>query len=96
MHDYELTLIIAPRVDQEGVDAILDAIKQFVEVDGGTLNSVKPWGLRRLAYAIKDMGEGQYVFIELRMPPHKVAPLERTLKLNESVLRHLFVRTDEE
>ena len=49
-----------------------------------------------MAYPIRDNAEGQYVAMEIGLEPAGLAELERVLKLNELVIRHLVVRTDEE
>ncbi len=95
MRDYELTFIIHPQVDQEGLAAAIEEVKGLVESAGGAVHQVKPWGLRRLAYPIQKQREGQYVLMEIGLEPDGIAELERGLKLKELVIRHLIVRTDE-
>jgi small subunit ribosomal protein S6 len=96
MREYELTFIIDPQVDQEEIGAATDEVKGLVESAGGAVREIKPWGLRRLAYPIRNRREGQYVLMEIDLGPQGVAQLERALKLKESVIRHLLVRTDED
>ena len=95
MRRYELTLIVAPQVDSEGLDAITEQIGEIIGSYGGEVFESKPWGLRRLAYPIRDYEEGQYVMMEIGLEPAGLTELERILKLNELVIRHLVVLTDE-
>lgn len=92
MREYELTYIVHPRVDQEGLAAVMDEVKKLVESNGGTVRKVEPRGLRRLAYPIRKVQEGHYVFMQFGLEATGVAEIERALKLKESVLRHLIVR----
>jgi len=94
MRDYELIYIVHPQVDQEGLAAVIEEVKGLIESTGGTVHRVEPWGLRRLAYPIQKVREGQYVYMEIGLEPEGVAELERGLKLKESVIRHLVVRIE--
>lgn len=95
MRNYEVVYIVHPEVDPDGLAAIQDSIKSVVERDGGAVVKVEPWGTRPLAYPINDQREGQYVLLQLQLEPVAVADLERSLKLNEQVIRHLVVRLEE-
>ncbi len=96
MREYELTYIVHPQVDAEGLTAVIDEVKRAVESTGGVVHKVEPWGLRRLAYPIRKVREGQYVFMQVGLEARGVAELERVLKLKEPILRHLIVRIGEE
>lgn len=94
MRDYELTYIVNPQAEEEALDAILEELKEVIE-SFGDVKEVEPWGLRRLAYPISGFREGQYVHVQFGMEPQGIAELQRSLKLNESIIRHLIVRADE-
>ncbi len=96
MRQYELTYIVHPQVGSEGLTAVMDEVKGLVESNGGTVHKVEPWGLRRLAYPIRKVREGQYVLMEFSLDARGVAEVDRALKLKEPVLRYLIVRTDED
>lgn len=96
MRDYELVYIVNPQTDQEGLNAVNERVTSLIETSGGSVHEVKPWGQRRLAYPIKNHREGQYVLMEIGLPPQGVNQLERGLKLNELIIRHLVVRVDED
>jgi small subunit ribosomal protein S6 len=95
MRDYELTYIVHPQVDREGLEAIVEEVNALVESTGGVVHKVEPWGLRRLAYPIQKVREGHYVFLRIGLESGGVAEVERALKLKEPVIRHLIVRVDE-
>ncbi len=95
MRQYELVIIVQPLVDEEGLNAVIARVQQYVERDGGQVVKVEPWGLRRLAYPIQDHWEGQYVLVRFGFDPLKVNSLDRNLRLTEGVIRHLIVAQDE-
>ncbi len=92
--DYELGLIINPEVSEEETRAILDRVEQIVANQGGQVVRVNQWGRRRLAYPIERHREGFYVFVDMILTPESVSELERTLKVSETVLRHMVKKRD--
>jgi small subunit ribosomal protein S6 len=96
MRDYELTYIVHPEVDEEGLAALAGEVQSLVESTGGTIRQVRSWGLRRLAYPIQKAREGYYVLLVIGMQPQGIAELERGLGLREPIIRHLLVRVEEE
>ncbi len=87
--DYELGLVIKPDVGDDQARAIVDRVTQTVASNSGQVVRVNAWGRRRLAYPIEHHRDGLYFFFDLIMPPESVGELERTLHVNESVMRHL-------
>jgi small subunit ribosomal protein S6 len=96
MRNYELVCIVHPEVDEEGLAAVVETVKDLVKRGGGEVPKVDLWGLRRLAYPIRKLREGQYVLMHLDMAPEGVAELERSLGLSEQVIRHLVVRLEDD
>ena len=95
VRSYELVFIIHPEVDGDNLTAAVDRVKELVERNGGKVVQTEPWGLRRLAYPIQKLWEGQYVLMHLELDPQGVTELERGLGLAEQILRHLVVRLEE-
>jgi small subunit ribosomal protein S6 len=92
---YELGFIIPSNVPETETKTVIGVVQALIEQMGGKVNNVDFWGRRRLAYPIKDFREGYYVFLQMEFPPIQVNELERTLRLNDQILRHLVVRLDE-
>jgi small subunit ribosomal protein S6 len=93
--DYDLGLIIDPEVGDEQARAIVDRVAQTVAAHDGQVVRVNAQGRRRLAYQIEHHRDGLYFFFDLIMPGTAVAELERTLRVNEAILRHLILVRDE-
>lgn len=94
MRHYELGLVLQPTLDEAEVTRLIEKIGQQLSTDGGKVTSVNIWGKRPLAYPIRKQREGIYVFLQAHIDPHKVEQLERNLKLDENVLRHLLVHME--
>jgi small subunit ribosomal protein S6 len=94
LRDYELIVIIVAQLDDQGVATAIERISGWITSGGGTIGSTNVWGRRALAYAIKKKNEGVYVQFNFQLLPSKSRELERSLRLNEQVIRHLLVRPD--
>ena len=94
MYDYEVALIIRPEVEDEGQEAIIERLSQILVADGGQVANVEKWGRRRLAYPINKVDEGFYYFIQGQFSASVLPELERNVRLSESILRHMVLRTD--
>jgi small subunit ribosomal protein S6 len=88
--DYELGLIINPDVGEEQARAIVERISQSIINNGGQVVRVNVWGRRRLMYPIQHHRDGLYYFFDLIMPTSAVVEIERGLRVNEDVIRHLL------
>ena len=95
MRRYELTFIVEPNKDEEGVTGVVDRVSQLVSGIDGNVTSVDVWGRKTLAYPINKHREGTYVRLEADMPPANLVDLERNLKLVESVIRYLLVTEED-
>jgi small subunit ribosomal protein S6 len=94
VRSYELLFIVSPDVEGDELSAVVDTVEGLVKRIDGTVTRVDPWGLRRLAYPIQGQWEGQYVLMLLELESQSASELERSLKLNELVMRYLIVRVD--
>ncbi|HNY83977.1 MAG TPA: 30S ribosomal protein S6 [Anaerolineaceae bacterium] len=94
MHNYELVYILQADLDEATLAATVDSIETLIKNSKGEIVKVDRWGKRHLAYPIRKMNEGYYVFISLQLNPNEVANIKRSLGYNEQVLRYLVVRVD--
>jgi small subunit ribosomal protein S6 len=88
--DYELGLIINPDVGEEQARAIVERVSQSIISNGGQVVRVNAWGRRRMMYPIQHHRDGLYFFFDLIMPTVAVVEIERGLRVNEDVMRHLL------
>lgn len=93
-NSYEIVYILRPDLEEGEAEAATQRFAQVVESQGGEIVLTDPWGTRKLAYSIKDYTEGVYILHHFDMPPVGMDPLERMLRLNESVLRYMILRND--
>jgi small subunit ribosomal protein S6 len=94
VRDYELMVVLDPNLDESAIEALNTRIQTLVTQRGGVVENVDSWGRKRLAYPIKRFRDGVYILSRLQLQPTGAAEIERALKLNESVIRHLLVRAE--
>lgn len=88
--DYELGIVINPEAGDEQARAIVERVAQTITNNSGQVVRVNAWGRRRLAYPIQRFRDGLYFFFDLILEPSTIAEIERTLRLNEDIIRHLM------
>ncbi len=91
MKAYELLYIVDPSSNEEvraGVSARIDVA---ISNNGGKVDDVEDWGKRKLAYEIDGLSEGDYVLINFHADPTQIQELDRVLRINDAVKRHMIV-----
>ena len=86
-----MALVLRPELDEERQAAVLTRYRQVIEKHGGSIEEPNIWGKRRLAYEINDQQEGIYIFLPYQAESTANAELDRLLRIDENVLRHLVV-----
>ena len=89
---YELMVIVAPDLGETAIKKRLESIKKSITDFGGEVFFEDVWGLRNLAYDIRKHGQGFYAVMDLNLNPENVKELERILRLEVEVLRHLLIK----
>ncbi len=95
MREYELMFVLTPDLQEDGVTATTERINALITNRGGEITKVDTWGRRRMAYPIQRHPDGLYTVMRFRLDANLTDELDRNLRLNESVLRHLIVRAEE-
>ena len=91
---YENVFIARQDISGTQVDALADTFTQLVTDHGGEVRKREYWGLRNLAYRMRKNRKGHYMLLNIEAPAAAVAELERTMRINEDVIRYLTIRVD--
>ena len=94
MKNYELVYVLRPVIEDEAKDAVLDKVKAIIEASG-EVEKVDVWGVRKLAYEIQKLREGFYVLVTFKATVDVPKELDRNLKINDNVIRHMVINLDE-
>jgi small subunit ribosomal protein S6 len=102
--DYEMLFIVSPlRASEEEIASTIERVRQAISAAGGEVTDVDhsaPWGRRKFAYPIREYAEGEasrrpftegyYVLCHFTLPTSQIPTVERSLKLNDAILRYLL------
>jgi len=97
MAKYELVVIWDPFLQEADHAAELEKAQEQIRRRGGTITNVDVWGRRRMAYPIQKKQEGYYAVIsfEGEIDAANLHEIERSMRLNEKVLREMLTRVPE-
>jgi small subunit ribosomal protein S6 len=91
---YENVFIARQDISGAQVDALADGFTQLIGEQGGEVKKREYWGLRNLSYRMKKNRKGHYVLLNIDAPAAAIFELERTMRINEDVLRYLTLRVE--
>lgn len=91
MNKYEVMVIVKP-AEEEAINATIEKIEALIARVGGTVEKVDRWGKRRLAYPVKKFIDGFYVLVNFESVPAEIKEIDRVMKINDEILRHLIVK----
>jgi len=95
MRVYEELFIVRPDATEEEVDPLIEQLKGVITTTGGKVDNVEKWGVRKLAYRVAKLNEGQFILFQFSAPAETVKELERRLRVADMVVKFLTVRIDE-
>lgn len=93
MRRYEMVFIVNPDLDK--VEEIIDRYSKVVLNAGGRVEKVDRWGLRRLAYKIKNKTKGEYIRLEYVSPSSVPKEIESLMRRDDSIMRFLTVKLED-
>ena len=96
MRLYETIFIASPTLTDEQSDELVKQFEGVIAEQGGELLKTDKWGRKKLAYEVQKFSEGYYTLFEMNAGPNLIAELERRFRNNDSVIKFLSVRMDEQ
>ena len=91
MKKYELMSVFKPNLDTDEVEKAIEKINTIIAEFGGNVESVDKAGRKKLAYDIQNFRDGYFTTTILSLPADKVAEFKRQLRLNDNILRTMFM-----
>ena len=96
MNKYEIMFIVKPDVEEEARNTLIENFKSILTANGGTIDNVNEWGLRDLAYEIKDFKSGFYYVINFDTDSiSAVSEFDRQAKNTSDIVRHLITKIED-
>jgi small subunit ribosomal protein S6 len=91
---YENVFIARQDISTVQVEDLTETFTKVISDSGGTVVKTENWGLRTLAYRIKKNRKGHYVMLNIDAPAAAIHEMERQMRINEDILRHLTIKID--
>jgi len=87
-----LLFFVSPSLEEDARANVMGRIEKVIAEGEGTVDKAEDWGKRKLAYEINNLTEGDYILIDFHADPDHIAELDRILRINDNVERHMIVR----
>ena len=91
MKNYELLTVFKPNLDVDELDKVLAKMEETIISYKGKVLGVDKIGRKKLAYDIQKFRDGFFASEVLTMPADKITEFKRQLKLNDNILRIMFL-----
>jgi small subunit ribosomal protein S6 len=91
--EYELVLMIDPGLEDATRDKLAEDVRKRIDKDGN-LKHEDTWGVRKLAYEIRQRTEADYRWLRFEASPELLDQLDHSLKIADGVLRFRIFRVD--
>jgi len=95
LREYEFTFVVQPEISDEGVQAISQRFEGILSQHKSEKLFYEDWGRRRLAYEIKKFQKGHYQVLHFLSDGKVVPELERSARIDDSILRFMTVLANE-
>ena len=89
---YDLFVLIDPEVPDERRTGIVEEIRKRISGGDGSLKGDVEWGTRRLAYEINHRSDAYYHLFQFEASAGLLETLNRSLAIEDGVLRHRIMR----
>lgn len=91
---YETMYILRPDLGEEQIEQAINKYQNLIREQGAEQIEVQHRGKRRLAYEIGKQRDGIYIQMNYQGPGTLIAPLERSMRLSEEVIRYLTIKQE--
>lgn len=95
LRKYEVIVIMHPDASEEEQKALFRKNTEIIKSFDGTVNHLDTWGKRRLANPVERLNRGNYFHMTFEATGNAIAELERTMRINDRVLRFQHTRLDD-
>ncbi len=92
-NQYEVAIVYHPDLEID-MDKATTRIEKIFTDNGGTITNTDNWGKRKLAYPIRKLEHGVYVFYTVDFPAESVRKVEGLLNITDEVIRFLITKPD--
>ena len=92
MTKYEMLYIIDAALTDEVKESIVKKFEDLVTSNGGAIEKIDRWGLKKLVYPINYKSEGYYVLMTFEAEKTLVQEIKRIAGITDGVIRRLITK----
>ena len=96
MNKYEIMFIVKATMESADVKKSAETYKNLIETLKGKVVEAIELGEKKLAYPIKKELNGYYYVMQVEANKEAIQEFDRKIRLDETILRHLIIRQEEE
>ncbi|MBI4801437.1 MAG: 30S ribosomal protein S6 [Elusimicrobia bacterium] len=93
MTTYELIIIINPQVSDTEATEIVEKTKKIITDEKAEILNEDRLGRKKFAHQLGRHRDGFYLYLKVKAAPETVKNIARNLKLQESILRAMVLKT---
>ena len=92
MNKFEAVILYSPDLSSPIINKEEDKFGKIIESLKGKIHEKENWGLKDLSYSINNYKKAFYIHFKFEGNSKTVEEIEKKIKLDSSVLRHLTVK----
>lgn len=92
---YEAVVIMHPDATEEEQKNLFRRNREIIQSFQGTINHLDTWGKRKLGNPVNRLTRGNYFHVTFEATGDAISELERTMRINDRVLRYQHTRLDD-
>ena len=92
MTKYEMLYILDASLTDEAKESIIKKFEELVTANGGVVESIDRWGVKKLQYPINYKNEGYYVLMNFEAEKTLVVEIKRVAGIVDGIIRRLITK----
>ena len=92
MNYYEHTYIVSQSLNNKDLSDLHQKIENLIKKNNGKIEKKEDWGLRQLAYPIKNFKKGYYINLYFSGEPIIVQELEKIERIDANIIRFMTIK----
>ena len=92
MTKYEMLYILDASLTDEAKESIIKKMEELVTANGGVVESIDRWGVKKLQYPINYKNEGYYVLMNFEAEKTLVVEIKRVAGIVDGIIRRLITK----
>ena len=92
MTKYEMLYILDASLTDEAKEEIIKKFEDLVTSNGGVVENIDRWGVKKLQYPINYKNEGYYVLMNFEAEKTLVVEIKRIAGIVDGIIRRLITK----